>query len=311
MNLPRPGAPVAFADVDRSADWAWSLCVAIARLRKLGEWPALSARFRLDDQGRLLRTDACDARAAIDWLPAAGWSPVGTWEPQATDLFDLYRPLCDTAPGQRLVIGHLGQSIDGRIATQSGDACFVNGRDNLVHLHRMRALCDAVLVGAETVQLDNPRLTTRLVPGDHPARIVLDPAARLASERHVFQDGQAPTLVVRAATVEATAKESLGNASVLGIAASQRHFDLAALLEELAGRGLCVLFVEGGGVTVSRFLQHGCLDRLQLAIAPVIIGSGREGLRLPEVRTMRDCLRPRHRIWPMGDDMLWDFDLRD
>ena len=127
----------------------------------------------------------------------------------------------------------------------------------------------------------------------------------------MFQDGQAPTFVVHAAAADATAAACVGNASVLRIAADQRHFDLKALLDKLEDCGLCILFVEGGGVTVSRFLQQGCLDRLHLAIAPVIIGSGREGLRLPEVLAMRDCLRPRHRIWPMGDDMLWDFDLRD
>jgi riboflavin biosynthesis pyrimidine reductase len=71
-----------------------------------------------------------------------------------------------------------------------------------------------------------------------------------------------------------------------------------------------VLFVEGGGVTVSRFIAQGCLDRLHLSVAPVIIGAGRPGLQLPRSAAMRDCMRPSGRTFRMGVDVLWDLDLR-
>ena len=86
-----------------------------------------------------------------------------------------------------ITIGHLGQSLDGFIATHSGDAISVTGPENILHLHRLRALCDAVVVGAGTVAADNPRLTTRLVAGSNPVRVILDPACRLPADAHRIQ----------------------------------------------------------------------------------------------------------------------------
>jgi diaminohydroxyphosphoribosylaminopyrimidine deaminase / 5-amino-6-(5-phosphoribosylamino)uracil reductase len=296
--------------VERSVDDAWDVCLAVVELRRAGRFPESAARFLLDDSRRLARTEPQDPRALIGWRPGAGWSPVGGWVEPALELFELYRPLCNAHPGRPTVVAHLGQSIDGRIATASGDACFVNGQQNLVHLHRMRALCDAVLVGAGTVAADNPQLTTRLVAGEHPTRVVLDPSARIGSDRRLYRDGHAPTLIVCDPSRLAAVGGEFGHVSSLGVAVDDGGFDLGQLIDSLYARGLQVLFVEGGGVTVSRFLEQNRLDRLQIAVAPVIIGSGREGIRLPEVAAMRDCLRPRHRMFKMGDDMLWDFDLR-
>ena len=102
-------------------------------------------------------------------------------------------------------IAHLGQSLDGYIATASGDSYYVTGPDNVRHLHRLRALADAIVVGAGTVARDDPQLTVRHVEGPNPVRVVLDPAARLDARRRVFSDGAAPTLVVHADGVEAPA----------------------------------------------------------------------------------------------------------
>ena len=251
-------------------------------------------------------------------------------------MFDLYRPLLALEPGERYVLGHLGQSIDGRIATSAGDSCFINGQENLVHMHRLRALCDAVVVGATTVLADDPQLTTRLVPGPHATRVVIDPSQRLTPACRVCADDRCPTLVARlpaqppadpamaggaapvgthAAHDDAPAHDDVavqrcGRAEVIAAAASGSGIDLRALLDTLAARGLHAILVEGGGITVSRFLEQGLLDRLQIAIAPVIIGSGRQGLQLPEVLALNDCLRPSCRQRPMGPDTLWDLDLR-
>ena len=74
-----------------------------------------------------------------------------------------------------MVVAHLGQSLDGRVATVTGSSRFVTGPEDVRHTHRLRALFDAVLVGARTACIDNPRLTTRLVPGRQPARVIVDP----------------------------------------------------------------------------------------------------------------------------------------
>ncbi len=226
-------------------------------------------------------------------------------------LLCLYRPLL----GSAWCVAQLGQSLDGCVATHSGDSYFVTGAESLLHLHRLRALCDAVLVGAGTVAADNPQLTTRRVPGPHPTRVVLDPAARLDGHARVFTDAQAPTLWLcdaRHADV-ARAAQAGGAAEVMGL---QGLLDATGALHPervvaaLAARGLQRLFVEGGGVTVSRFMAAGCLDRLHLVVAPVLIGAGRRGLQLPPWATMADCPRPPAQRVALGDDMLWDLDLR-
>jgi riboflavin-specific deaminase-like protein len=207
-----------------------------------------------------------------------------------------------------VTIGHLGQSLDGFIATHGGDSRYVNGRGNLLHLHRMRALCDAIVVGAGTVAADDPQLTTRLVPGPNPVRVVIDPDRRLGAHYRVFRDGAAPTLLAcRASHAPATH----GDAEVLGIPDAGGRFDAVGLIAALRARGHARIFVEGGGRTVSSFLSAGLLDRLQLAVAPLIIGEGRPGIRLDAPTRLGDCRRPAYRVYRMGDDILFDCDLRD
>jgi len=135
---------------------------------------------------------------------------------------------------------------------------------------------------------------------------VLDPYGRLPSARQVFTDGAAPTLVVRAADAPDARVRRFGDAEILAVSVHNGRIDLSALLEALRDRGLYVLFVEGGGATVSAFVRAGLLDRLQIAVAPLIIGDGRPGVRLPASAKLRDCLRPVCRLYRMGDDALFD-----
>mgnify|MGYP006274184899 CR=1 FL=1 len=103
---------------------------------------------------------------------------------------DMFTSLEDADPGGPFVIGQLGQSLDGRIATVSGDARDIGGPAGLRHLHALRARVDAVVVGASTVLADNPRLTVRLVEGRSPARVVIDPRGRLDDQgQWLAQDG--------------------------------------------------------------------------------------------------------------------------
>jgi riboflavin-specific deaminase-like protein len=229
-------------------------------------------------------------------------------------LLDLYLPMCSGAP---LAIAHLGQSIDGYVATRSGDSSYVNGPENILHLHRMRALADAVIVGAGTIAADDPRLTTRLAPGENPVRVILDPRLRLTADHRVHADGEAETLVVCSADVAAKDPSCRSGFSretrrteIIGIPTVGDDLDLPALVRTLHARGLTRLFVEGGGTTVSRFLEAGLLDRVQIAVAPLIMGGGRPGLQLPASERIAECLRPAHRIFAMGGDVLFECDLR-
>ncbi|HVO08879.1 MAG TPA: RibD family protein [Burkholderiaceae bacterium] len=241
----------------------------------------------------------------------------GRLDSAAQQLFELFKPLLDlgrTSDGW--VIAQLGQSLDGCVATRSGDSSFINGSESLLHLHRLRAVCDAVIVGAGTVAIDNPQLTTRRVAGPNPIRVLLDP--NLGLSEHVmtarpFNDGQAPTLWLCDARWRDRAVARVGADRVLAVNDLVRDdttLHLANAVTALRSRGLTRLFVEGGGVTVSRFLAQGCLDRLHLAVAPVIIGDGRRGLQFTGPARLADCPRPPCSVYPMGPDHLWDLDLR-
>lgn len=253
----------------------------------------------------------------LAWAARMGWQLQGPWDDQAQELFSLFKPLLDFRPaGAAWVVAQLGQSLDGCVATRTGDSSFINGSENLVHLHRLRAMCDAVIVGAGTVAADNPRLTTRRAPGPHPTRVLLDPQLRLAQfveTAHVFNDGQAPTLWLCDARWRDAAVAQVGADRVLAVSKllrNDRTLQLACAVTALQARGLTRLFVEGGGVTVSRFLEQRCLDRLHLAVAPIIIGDGRPGLRFAGAARLADCPRPHCSVYRMGPDHLWDLDLR-
>ncbi|MBI5257447.1 MAG: RibD family protein [Burkholderiales bacterium] len=253
----------------------------------------------------------------LAWAPDTGWRLQGCWDAEAQALFTLCQPLLGAGPaGAAWVVAQLGQSLDGCVATRTGDSRFINGPETLRHLHRLRALCDAVIVGAGTVAADNPRLTTRLVDGPHPTRVLLDPQLRLAghlARAQVFRDGLAPTLWACDARWQHAAVAQAGAERVLAVAGLLREdstLDLARVVSALRARGLVRLFVEGGGVTVSRFLAQRCLDRLHLAVAPLIIGNGRPGLRFEGPAHLADCARPPCRVHRMGVDHLWDLALR-
>jgi diaminohydroxyphosphoribosylaminopyrimidine deaminase / 5-amino-6-(5-phosphoribosylamino)uracil reductase len=268
------------------------------------------ACFALDGDSALRVVAPDDPQAVLAWRPGVGWEAALPAGHSDRDLLELYLPICAARTGHPVTVGHIGQSLDGYIATQTGESRFVTGQQNIVHLHRLRALADAVVVGAGTVAADDPRLTTRLVPGTNALRVVLDPRRRLARHHGLFTDGEAPTLVVCDEQLAADGPQRIGNAEILGVPATAGRLDLGALLERLRRRGCHFVFVEGGGVTVSAFLEAQLLDRLHVAVAPLLIGDGRPGVRLPGQASLDDRVRLRHRVFRMGDDILFDCDLR-
>jgi riboflavin-specific deaminase-like protein len=224
----------------------------------------------------------------------------------AQELVALHQPLIELMARGSLTIGQLGQSLDGRIATAGGDSYYVTGEANRTHLHRLRALVDAVVVGAGTVLHDDPQLTVRACAGDNPVRVVIDSRGQLTADHRLFQDRQAPTLVYRGANADTP----MGQAEVAALDLGEGGYDPAALLADLHARGLCHVLIEGGGVTVSRFLAAGLLDRLHVCIAPLIIGSGRAAVSLPEISRLSEARRPAMRTFAMPPDTLFDCDLR-
>jgi diaminohydroxyphosphoribosylaminopyrimidine deaminase/5-amino-6-(5-phosphoribosylamino)uracil reductase len=285
---------------------AWALLQALARRAALGRPLCRPAGLELDDAGELV--ELAPGRGLVTVAPETEprFTLSGPADADARDLLDLYLPLCVGPASETLVVGHLGQSLDGQIATSSGASQYVTGPENIRHLHRLRALFDAVVVGANTVECDNPQLTTRLVAGPNPTRVVLDPSRRLHGDQTLFKDGAAPTLVLCA--VGSEQKNGFAHAEVLGIPASGELLPVDGVVRALRARGLKRLFVEGGGVTVSRFLEARALHRLHLTVSSVFLGSGRPGVKLPGIDRLDAALRPRVRRLALGEDLLFDCD---
>jgi riboflavin-specific deaminase-like protein len=205
-----------------------------------------------------------------------------------------------------VVLGRLAQSLDGYIATRHGDSHWISGEEDIAHTHRLRAMFDAVVVGAGTVRADNPQLTTRLVEGPSPVRVVLDPACRLGGRYRVF-DGGPPTLLLCAP--DADARAAPGAAEVVPVARDRDGLDPGAIVTTLASRGLRRIFIEGGGITVARFLSAGMLDRLHITVAPLLIGGGIPAFPLPAAEPLSEGRRFRWSAHRMGHDLLLDIAL--
>lgn len=242
-------------------------------------------------------------------VPELAIHPGGEWragQPLPNDVAALFDTLLPIACGPRCsTLAQLGQSLDGRIATVTGESRYVTGEASRVHLHRLRALVDAVVVGVGTVVADDPELTVRHVAGDSPVRVVLDPHARVPRQCKLFRghgppvwhaigrDGVAAPhtrpLRLRATTPAAVARE---------------------LRDQLAAAGLERVLIEGGAATVSSFLAAGCVDRMHLVVAPILLGAGRAALQMAGIQRLADALRPHCRSFALGEDRLYDLDFR-
>jgi diaminohydroxyphosphoribosylaminopyrimidine deaminase/5-amino-6-(5-phosphoribosylamino)uracil reductase len=295
---------------DWGIDQAWNVVLAAAAAAEDCTAADQCAAFAIGDEGDIRRVASTDPEAGLIWSPRTGWElKLSEFDPQHV-LIDLYLPVCSATAARPITVGHLGQSLDGFIATHAGESQFVTGQENLRHMHRMRALCDAIVVGAGTVAADDPQLTTRHVPGPSPLRVIYDPTRRLGDHYKVFSDDAADTIYVCARSFSRPGESHFGQAAIVPVDDDEGAVDAVGLLALLHARGCSRVFVEGGGVTVSMFLEAHLLDRLQMAIAPLIIGDGRPAIRLQPPVNLSDCHRPSYRVFRMGGDVLFDCDLR-
>jgi 3,4-dihydroxy 2-butanone 4-phosphate synthase/GTP cyclohydrolase II len=197
------------------------------------------------------------------------------------------------------------QTVDGRIATQRGDAKWISSEAERRISHGLRAACDAVLVGVGTAIIDDPQLTVRMVPGVSPLRVVLDSTLRLPSTARVFDD-QARTLVLTTSSSSNDRRAVLrGRAVVHVVDAGPRGVDLASALETLQALGVGSLLVEGGARIITSFFAEKLVDRLVVGIAPTIMGTGIEAVGDLGVASVRESIRLTNRsVHQAGGDLL-------
>ncbi len=215
-----------------------------------------------------------------------------------------------SAPRDRpFVVAQLGQSLDGRIATLSGESQWINKDEALIHVHRVRAAVDAVIVGVGTVVADDPKLNVRRVPGRNPARVVIDPKGRMPATAKLLVEDGARRIVVRAA---GCAQPPVAGAEAVEVAASvDGSLSPQAIIQALFDLGLRTFLVEGGAGTVSGFIDGNAVDRLHVLVAPVILGSGKPGISLKPIDRLAQALRPTADVHVLADgDVLFDCDMR-
>ena len=197
----------------------------------------------------------------------------------------------------------LATSLDGRIATATGESQWITGDAAREQGHRLRAVHDAILVGVETVLADDPELTVRLpspiAGGRQPLRVVMDsrlrtpPSARIAAANTLILTAADPRLV--------------GGAQVQQVAAENGRPAISAVLAALSERGVRSLLIEGGGQVAASFLAAGAVDAIEWFRAPILLGGqGRPGVAALALARLSDAPRFRRlAVQPLGDD-LWE-----
>ena len=162
-------------------------------------------------------------------------------------------------------------SLDGKIASAGGDSKWITGESARLEGHRLRSQHDAILVGINTVSKDNPSLTTRGIPnGRSPTRIILDSKGRLRSDSKVLKDDGVKVIQVIGNEIDPANVKSGKKVEILR--APSAHPEPLWLLEQLGMKGIRSLLVEGGAKVHGSFIKSGCVTRLQLFIAPRVIG---------------------------------------
>ncbi len=188
-------------------------------------------------------------------------------------------------------------SLDGKIATKSGDSHWITGEESRKKVHQLRSRVDAILVGGNTALKDNPQLTVRSVKGKSPLRIVIDSHLKLPSTLHLFRNLQKyPTLIVTLLTERKNPKvklfQNMGIEFIFCRKTSNGFVDLRDLLIQLGKVGVVSLLIEGGGTLNSTLLQNYLFDELWLFIAPIIIGKrGIELFSQVAIQKLRNAYR--------------------
>jgi diaminohydroxyphosphoribosylaminopyrimidine deaminase/5-amino-6-(5-phosphoribosylamino)uracil reductase len=237
--------------------------------------------------------------SGIERLAAAGIETVvGVREAEGKELVADFATLATL--GRPLTVLKAAATLDGRIATRTGDSKWITSEASRAEGHALRDQCDAVLVGVETVLADDPRLDVRLVPGRDPIRVVLDTHLRTPSTAAlVMHESAAPTWIVHgpAASPERRAALARGSDVVLIEATldDAGRVDLAFVLRELGRRDVMRLLVEGGARVHGALLDRGLADRAVLFLAPLVLGD-RQARSLVERREPPDTIAQATRL---------------
>ncbi len=179
------------------------------------------------------------------------------------------------------IIINAAMSADGKLSTRERRQVRISGSDDFARVDRMRAACDAILVGIGTVQADDPSLTVKSPAlreerknrkaDENPVRIVLDSDAQTPTTADILRKGDGKRIIAVAKKADPERVEALGGYAEV-ITCGEDTVDLHSLMLELKKRGIATLMVEGGGTVIWSFLSKGLFDELNVYLGSMIIG---------------------------------------
>ena len=197
---------------------------------------------------------------------------------------------------KKFFIAQLGQSLDGKIALFNGNSHYINSKKSILYLHALRSICDGLLVGVNTVIKDNPLLTTRNMKGSSPMRIIIDPSLKLTNRLNIFKDGNKNIVFT-----QKVSNKKLNNTIIYKL--PKKNFT-KLIYQKIIDLNFNYILVEGGATTISNFLEQELLDIMQFIIAPIIIGSGIDSVKLKSISNLKYALRPKSILYKLGDEMI-------
>ena len=197
---------------------------------------------------------------------------------------------------KKFYIGQIGQSLDGKIALLNGKSHYINDKNSISYLHSLRSICDAVVVGVNTIRKDDPLLTTRAIKGLNPQRIIIDPSLKLTNKYQVFKDGM-PNIIFTHSKIN----KKFNNTQIYKL--PERNFT-NLIYQKINSLGYKFVLVEGGSKTISKFLENKLLNVMQFIIAPTIIGSGINSINIEPITNLKNVIRTKNNIYKFGKEII-------
>jgi diaminohydroxyphosphoribosylaminopyrimidine deaminase/5-amino-6-(5-phosphoribosylamino)uracil reductase len=200
----------------------------------------------------------------------------------------------------------LAQTLDGNIATCTGDSKWITSKASRVRGHQLRAEADAILVGRGTVMTDDPELSVRYVDGCSPTKIVLDSQLKIGLNARIF--GGAPLII---ATTEAVCRKQVKKrknkgAQVWQLPILKGQINLQLVLQKAAQMGLRHILIEGGSRVATSALRLGLVDRIAAFVAPKILGAGIPSIGSLDIASITDAIALENvKVESIGDDFLF------
>tara|TARA_B110000438_G_C15725873_1_gene611966 strand:+ start:58 stop:894 length:837 start_codon:yes stop_codon:yes gene_type:complete len=214
------------------------------------------------------------------------------------ECFEILAPLL--IKNKKIFFGQIGQSLDGKIALNNGNSHYINEKESITYLHCLRSICDAVLVGVNTIIKDNPLLTTRKITGSNPIRVIIDPSLKLTNKYKIFKDNNTNIIFTNVSN-----KKKLNNSLIIVLPKKNFTINIYKYLKRMSFNNI---LVEGGPTTLSKFIDLKLLDIMQFIISPTLLGSGIDSLKLKPITKLKNAIRVKNTISKLGKEIIVTLD---